>query len=532
MKIAIYSRKSVFTGKGESIENQIELCKDYCNKNYDDVEFTIYEDEGFSGGNTNRPKFKALLKDIRAKKFDALICYRLDRISRNVADFSSTLELLQSNSCDFISIKEQFDTTSPLGRAMIYIASVFAQLERETIAERVKDNMVQLAKTGRWLGGITPMGFDSERITYYDENFKEKSMAILTVNEDEMNIVKEIFDLYSELKSATQVAKKLANRHITGKLGGFLNSQRVLDIISNPAYVKSDKHTHEYLKSIGINVFGDANGCGYLSYNKARNGIDTDIETWIAAVSRHEGIIDPDKWISVQKIRHKMKGSQIKAVSSQSETLLNGVLRCGCCKSKMYAKKGKLSPTTGKYNYYYICSKKESQFGTTCTNKNINSQKLDDLVIEELRSYDENYLRNYLLNSIKGFRKSKSNDDFTSIIDGKEKQISTLVQQLSLAPNEDVSAYIMKEVTKLQSEIEELKNQKLQADTEEDDISIHINHVELLSNLLSNFLNTIDTVESYSEKRKILRTVVDEITWNGDDSTMDITLIGCKKKQL
>lgn len=149
---AIYSRKSIFTGKGESIENQIQLCKEYGDR-LGIKKYLIYEDEGFSGGNTNRPKFQQLIKDAENKKFDVLICYRLDRISRNVADFSSTLELLEKNNISFISISEQFDTATPMGRAMVYIASVFAQLERETIAERVRDNMLQLAKTGRWFGG-------------------------------------------------------------------------------------------------------------------------------------------------------------------------------------------------------------------------------------------------------------------------------------------------------------------------------------------------------------------------------------------
>ena len=161
IKIAIYSRKSVFTGKGESIENQIELCKNYCNtyvNSGSNLEYIIYEDEGFSGKNTNRPEFQHMIDDIKKNKIDTLICYRLDRISRNVADFSSTLELLQKYNVNFISIKERFDTSTPLGRAMIYIASVFAQLERETIAERVRDNMIQLAKSGRWLGGNIPYG--------------------------------------------------------------------------------------------------------------------------------------------------------------------------------------------------------------------------------------------------------------------------------------------------------------------------------------------------------------------------------------
>ena len=149
MNIAIYSRKSRFSASGDSIENQVQLCKEYAARyDYKDANFIIYEDEGFSGKNTNRPKFTELINDIKNKKIDVLMCYRLDRISRNVSDFSSTLELLEANAVSFISIKEQFDTSTPMGRAMIYIASVFAQLERETIAERVRDNMIELAKNG------------------------------------------------------------------------------------------------------------------------------------------------------------------------------------------------------------------------------------------------------------------------------------------------------------------------------------------------------------------------------------------------
>ncbi|OAA83275.1 hypothetical protein WY13_03603 [Clostridium ljungdahlii] len=119
MRAAIYSRKSKFTAKGESIENQIEMCKEYCNKNFDEeIEFIIYEDEGFSGGNVDRPQFQQMIKDAKNEKFDALVCYRLDRVSRNVADFSSTLELLQQHDISFISIKEQFDTSTPMGKAM------------------------------------------------------------------------------------------------------------------------------------------------------------------------------------------------------------------------------------------------------------------------------------------------------------------------------------------------------------------------------------------------------------------------------
>lgn len=104
-----------------------------------------------------------MLRDIKLNKPEYVVCYRLDRISRNVSDFSSLIEDLNSYNISFVCIKEEFDTSKPMGKAMMYIASVFAQLERETIAERVRDNMLMLARTGRWLGGTTPTGFTSER---------------------------------------------------------------------------------------------------------------------------------------------------------------------------------------------------------------------------------------------------------------------------------------------------------------------------------------------------------------------------------
>lgn len=150
--IAIYSRKSRFTGKGESIGNQVELCKEYIRTHYGEATLnyiTVYEDEGFSGGNLNRPAFKKMMEAARSHQFGAIIVYRLDRISRNISDFSGLIEELSYLNIAFISIKEQFDTSTPMGRAMMYIASVFSQLERETIAERIRDNMHELAKTGR-----------------------------------------------------------------------------------------------------------------------------------------------------------------------------------------------------------------------------------------------------------------------------------------------------------------------------------------------------------------------------------------------
>ena len=143
-------RKSRHTGKGESIGNQIDLCREYIRTHYGDAaeqQAVVFEDEGFSGGNLNRPDFKKMMTAAKARKSRAIVVYRLDRSSSS--DFSSLIEELGRLGIDFVSIRESFDTSSPMGRAMMYIASVFSQPERETIAERIRDNMHELAKTGR-----------------------------------------------------------------------------------------------------------------------------------------------------------------------------------------------------------------------------------------------------------------------------------------------------------------------------------------------------------------------------------------------
>lgn len=116
MRIAIYSRKSKYSEKGNSIGNQVELAYEYIRQHYPNQEYDIrvFEDEGFSGGNTDRPNFIEFLKEEEKKPFNMLICYRLDRISRNIADFSSLMETISKKGTSFVSIKEQFDTKTPM----------------------------------------------------------------------------------------------------------------------------------------------------------------------------------------------------------------------------------------------------------------------------------------------------------------------------------------------------------------------------------------------------------------------------------
>ena len=174
MRIAIYVRKSKWTGRGESIENQILMCREYIEKFIEDsreAEILVYSDEGFSGKDTNRPQFQKMLEDMKQGPFQYLVCYRLDRLGRNLADLALLIEKLNREHTEFVSIKEHFDTSTPMGKAMLYFSGVLAQMEREQIGERVRDNMFLLAKSGRWLGGSTPLGFHVREKLYGEGSF-------------------------------------------------------------------------------------------------------------------------------------------------------------------------------------------------------------------------------------------------------------------------------------------------------------------------------------------------------------------------
>lgn len=297
-KFAIYSRKSKYTGKGESIGNQVEMCIDYIRYNYNatsDEQILIYEDEGFTGANINRPGFKRMMKDAKQKKFSNIVCYRLDRISRNSSDFCILIKELKDLGIKFISVKDRFDTESPMGQAMMMVSSVFAQLERDIIAERIRDNMLGLAKTGRWLGGTTPTGYKSKELKTTNVDGKEKKLFKLTPVNSERKIVELIFEKYLELCSQTKLESYFLQHNIKSKNGNDYTRFALKSILQNPVYAKNDLDMYEYFQSKNVDIFADKNEfdgkTGIMAYNKTKQikGKATkqnDISEWIIAVRK------------------------------------------------------------------------------------------------------------------------------------------------------------------------------------------------------------------------------------------------------
>lgn len=526
MKVAIYSRKSVFTGKGESIENQIQLCIDYVSTHYsiskDDI--FIYQDEGFSGGNMNRPMFKKLIEDANLKKFDCLICYRLDRISRNVSDFSTLIEHLNKLDVDFISIKEQFDTSTPMGRAMLYISSVFAQLERETIAERVRDNMYELAKTGRWLGGVAPYGFKSSSLIYYDENMNQKKMYKLEQDNESLDTVKYIFEQYLKLGSLNKLNKFLYENSIKSARNNVFSTSSLSLILRNTAYVRANDEVINYLKSKNFDVVGTPDNIhSILTYAK-------NTQVPIAAIANHEGVIDASDWLRVQNLLD-INTDKAPRAGTGPNTLLSGILKCSICGSNMRLSY-KNSPTGT--IIYYICGTKKTLGKSACSCKNIRADKIEPLVINTVKNVNvESMISEYEKSKLNN-KETNTNVDIklkflTSSIKEKETSVDNLIMQLARFSDSSASNLIVSKIEILNKEIESLNSELDSLKNHTEKINNSNLNLDTLINNLNKFNCEIDKAD-ISKKKLLLNSILESIEWCSGNTTLIINYIGFNSK--
>lgn len=531
-KIAIYSRKSKFTGKGDSVENQITFCKDYLAMHFpeaDESDLLIFEDEGFSGATTKRPKLQKLINEVRNNNIKMVICYRLDRISRNVSDFANLKKEFDLYDVEFVSIKDNFDTTTSMGNAMMMIVSVFAQLERDTIAERIRDNMRELAKSGRWLGGITPTGYKSEKIVAGRTiDGKDRIAYKLDVVSEEAEIVKMIFAKFLELNSLTGVETYLLQNHITTKNEKNYTRFSIKAILENPVYLTADENAWDYFSNLNIEIYADKekfNGKhGVMSYNKTiqkpgKANQKNDYSEWIVAAGKHKPLISSEDWIRVQQ-QLKQNSSKAYHKPKSHVALLSGILRCADCGSFMRPKLTKRLNKDGEYIYSYLCEMKEKSKMHNCKMINPNGNELDKAVCEYIKSIAED--KAAFTADLKKSTKEITFDtsDLEAQIKRDEalfaensKQIQNLVNSLATA-NEISSAYINDAISRLHAE-----NEDIQKRITDNKISVKNSrekeiNLEALEFTLSRLDSSFDdaTVE---EKRATIRMIVDSVVWDG-----------------
>lgn len=422
MKAGIYIRVSTQeqAQEGYSIEAQTERLTNYC-KAKDWNIYYKYIDPGYSGSNINRPAVQKLISDVKNKKIDIVAVYKLDRLSRSQKDTLYLIEdIFLKNGVDFVSMNENFDTSSAFGRAMIGILSVFAQLEREQIKERTSMGRMERAKNGYWHGG----GFDPVGYDYINGE--------LVINEYEAVQVKEIFDLFIKGYTINQISLILFDKGYKTKYGNWKYPSTVNSCLNLPLYI------------------------GKISYG---GNLYT---------GRHQPIIDLETWNKAQKIyksqslSFQIRGSQ--KTPYQATTLLSGLLFCGNCGARYYCKRNtsknrdKIAPRG-----YYTCysrgkTNKKMVIDPTCKNKTYFIDDLDKIVTDEIFNLhsDKNYF-NEIVNKNKNNEPNKK-EILIKRLDILDKELAKIMDlyQLGTIPIELISERaenISAERNSLQAEI-------------------------------------------------------------------------------
>lgn len=386
--IACYARVSTQEQAlhGNSIEEQTERMRKYCEA-MDWSPVKVYTDAGYSGSSVNRPALQNLIRDISNCKITRVVVYKLDRLSRSQKDTLYLIEdVFLANHVDFVSMSENFDTSSAFGIAMVGILAVFAQLERQQIKERMEMGRIARAKKGLYSGSwLAPTGYD-----YQDGK--------LSVNEFEAVQIREIFDQYCSGKSLQSIANSLNRRGLYHKYGkwNYKTVQRILD-------------RRLYLGEIAFNG--------------------------IQAKGVHEPIISVDQFNLAQARRALLKQEEQKnnIRHGKASTYLAGLLHCKQCGQKYWLR----TVHKGDQSYrYYVCNGKERLHN--CHNRNWRVEDLDRIIFDEIRklSIDPTLLEE---------EQTKDNSSaITKEIERIDEQISRLIDLYSVGsiPIEDIQTRV------------------------------------------------------------------------------------------
>lgn len=326
--IAIYTRQSIDKRESESIENQIKECLALIR----DEQYIVYTDKGFSGKNTQRPDLQRMIEDIKCKKINAVYVYRLDRISRNIADFYQLYQFMNDNGCSFVSARENFDTSTPAGILLMNILASFAQMERESIQMRVKDNYYFRIKDGRWAGGPAPYGFKNGKID-------DKIPTLIKIDE-EMVAVKLAFNHYEDdfAMSLGKVARLLESKGFESRKRRTFDNVTIARILQNPVYAIADETLYKYYKSRKAKIINpieewDGTRAAAIVGKKVANKNTrkyTDLSEQTVYLTNFSGTIPSIQFVKVQE--RLSQNQQIKRANAPTRMKeLAGLLKCAKC---------------------------------------------------------------------------------------------------------------------------------------------------------------------------------------------------------
>src|SRR6516165_2121356 len=368
VRCAIYTRKSTEAGLEQdfnSLDAQREACLAYIQSQRHEGWKCLsarYDDGGFTGGNMDRPALKRLLADIEAVRIDCVVSYKLDRLSRSLLDFARIIGIFEKHHVSFVSITQQFNSATSMGRLVLNVLLSFAQFEREIISERTRDKIAATRRKGKWSGGLPVLGYDVD-----------PQVLRLVVDSTEATRVRAIFDLYLEHQALLPVVRALERRGWRTKVWVTRKGRK----LGGQAFVKTNLHK----------LLTNATYAGKLRYKKElHNG-------------EHPAIVDPAKWQKVQELlqRHRHRGS---AERNRSGAILKGLLYCrpcGCAMSPTYSSKG------SKSYRYYVCSHAQQRGWEHCPSQSVPAGPMERIVLEQIAKVgqDPDRLKKILLEASK-----------------------------------------------------------------------------------------------------------------------------------
>jgi DNA invertase Pin-like site-specific DNA recombinase len=350
---AIYTRKSTSDGLEQdftTLDAQREACENFIASQKNEGWMTLpekYDDGGYTGANTDRPALQRLIADIKDGKINCVVVYKVDRLSRSLLDFAALLSLFEKHNVAFVSITQNFNSSTSMGRLTLNILLSFAQFEREIISERTRDKMAAAKKKGKWIGGRPPLGYDIDR-----EKHK------LYINPKEAAIVREIFDLYLQKRSVMAVSSILNEKKYPTKAFSTPEGRKFGG--------KQFKGT-----SVGI-ILNNIIYTGKVTYKGE------------PFKGEHEPIISEETFYKAQKLLASQRPDWSMTKRNKHIGLLHGILRCKRCNCMMYYS---YSLKANKYKYhYYLCMNAQKRGYKGCTVKMLSAQKIEDKVIELLRT--------------------------------------------------------------------------------------------------------------------------------------------------
>ncbi len=348
VRSAIYCRKSTTEGLDSdfsSIDNQRARAEAFADSQGWTVLADRYDDGGFSGATMERPALKALLSDVDAGRVDTIIVYRLDRLSRSLADFCRLHEFLETRGVALVSVTESINTTTPHGRMIVNVLASFSQYERELTSARTKDKLGAARRKGKFTGGFPILGFDLD-----------PRGGRLIPNEAEAKTVREVFALFLERRSLVLVAEELRRRNVTLKRwltrdgreygGGKFNKTNLKRLLTNYAYV------------------GQVQFEGKLF------------------AAEHQGIVSPKLFREVQAVLEENRGNGGAGTRNGQGFLLRGLVRCTACDASMVPSWTRKAHRTYRY---YTCGRAQKQGHATCPTKSVKADAIEKFVVDQIR---------------------------------------------------------------------------------------------------------------------------------------------------